>query len=260
MKHNFHTHTTRCKHAVGSDEAYVKAALKSGFDVLGFADHAPWRFDTDYVSHCRMPADQWSDYKQSVLKLKDKYQGQITIHLGLECEYYGKYLDQLRRLKDDGLEYCILACHFLDTEETNPYIGISCQNSDEEVLRYAEHTVMGIRTGLFSYIAHPDLYMMYREELSPACMEAADMICQVAKEAHMPIEYNLLGLSGELHGHPRGYPNQDFWRYVRKWDNDVILGVDAHDPKQLGDQPVWDTALSRLNAMGHRLVNTIFKE
>ena len=257
MKHNFHTHTTRCKHAVGTDEQYVKAAIESGYDVLGFADHAPWAFATDYVSHCRMPASQWTDYKQSILALKEKYQGQLDIHLGLECEFYGKYLDQLRRLKDDGLEYCILACHFLDTEESNPYIGLSCENSDEEVLRYAEHTVRGIRTGLFSYVAHPDLYMMYREELSPACMEAADTIAQAAKEAHMPLEYNLLGLSGELYGHPRGYPNGDFWRYIRKWDNDVILGVDAHDPAQLRDQHVWDTALQRLNKMGHRIVDNI---
>lgn len=256
MKHNFHTHTTRCKHAIGTDEDYVKAALESGFDMLGFADHAPWAFDSDYVSHCRMPADQWGDYKQSVLNLKDKYQGRIDIHLGLECEFYEKYIDQLKRLRDDGCEYFILACHFLHTEETNPYIGLICQD-DAEMLHYAEETVKGIRTGLFSYVAHPDLYMMPRESFSPACMEAADMICQAAKEAHMPIEYNLLGLLSELTGHPRGYPDQDFWQYVRKWDNDVILGVDAHEPAQLRNQHVWDTALKRLDALGHRLVNNI---
>ncbi len=257
MKHNFHTHTTRCKHAAGTDEQYVKAALESGFDVLGFADHAPWAFDSRYVSHCRMPAWQWNEYKESVLDLKAKYDGQIAIHLGLECEYYGKYFDQLRRLRDDGCEYFILACHFLFTEEEHPYIGSACAESDDEVLRYAEQTVQGIRTGLYSYIAHPDLYMMHRDELNPACMEAADMICQAAKEAHMPIEYNLLGLLGELTGRSRGYPNQDFWQYIRKWDNDVLLGVDAHDPAQLRNEYVWDTALKRLDAMGHRLVNHI---
>ena len=256
MKHNFHTHTTRCKHAAGTDEQYVQAALDGGFDVLGFADHAPWAFASNYVSHCRMPADQWADYKQSVLSLKEKYQGQIDIHLGLECEYYHQYIDQLRHLRDDGCEYFILACHFLHTEEHFPYIGISCQE-DDEVLRYAEQTVEAIRTGLFAYVAHPDLYMMYRNELSPVCMEAADMICQAAKEAHMPIEYNLLGLLGEMTDHPRGYPNADFWRYVRKWDNDVILGVDAHDPAQLRNNYVWDEGVRRLNAMGHHIVDNI---
>lgn len=256
MKHNFHTHTTRCKHAVGTDEQYVKAALDGGFDVLGFADHAPWAFDTAYVSHCRMLPGQWADYKQSVLSLKEQYAGRIDVHLGLECEYYACYFDQLRRLQDDGCEYFILGCHFLYSEECNPYIGTIC-TQDDSILRYAEETVKGIRTGLFSYVAHPDLYMMGRSELTPACMEAADMICQAAKEARMPLEYNLLGLLSELSGQPRGYPNHDFWSYIRKWDNDVIIGVDAHDPLQLQDVLVWETAVKRLNALGHRLVNHI---
>ena len=256
MKHNFHTHTTRCKHALGTDEEYVNAALHSGFDVLGFADHAPWAFATDYVSHCRMPADQWADYKQSILALKEKYRGQIDIRLGLECEYYPKYIDQLKRLKDDGCEYLIFGNHFLYTEEHFPYTGAQCQE-DAGVMEYAEQAVEGIRTGLFSYIAHPDLYMMHREELTPVCMEAADMICQAAKEAHMPLEYNLLGLLGELTGHPRGYPNAAFWSYIRKWDNDVIIGVDAHEPAHLRNDYVWDTAVQRLNALGHRIVDNI---
>ena len=256
MKHNFHTHTTRCKHAIGTDEQFVQAALAGGFDVLGFADHAPWAFQSDYVSHCRMLPSQWAEYRQSILTLREKYRGQIDIRLGLECEYYHQYIDQLKRWRDEGCEYFILACHFLHTEETNPYIGHSCQ-ADDEVLRYAEETVKGIRTGLYAYVAHPDLYMMYRGELSPVCMEAADMICQAAKEAHMPIEYNLLGLLGEMTGHPRGYPNADFWRYVRKWDNDVILGVDAHDPAQLSNAFVWNEGVKRLNALGHRIVDNI---
>ena len=259
MKHNFHTHTTRCKHAVGTDEQYVKAAIEGGFDVLGFADHAAWAFDTNYVSHCRMTAAQWPDYRQSVLALRDKYRGQIAIRLGLECEYYEKYLDQLRRLRDDGCEYFILACHFLHTEETHPYIG-QVSHLDDESLHYAEETVKGARSGLYAYIAHPDLYMMHRTEFTPACMEAADMICQAAKEAGMPIEYNLLGLQDAMRGHSRGYPNRDFWEYVRKWDNDVIIGVDAHDPAQLRDPLVWNTAVQQLNAMGHRIVDNIFKE
>ena len=41
MKTNYHTHTTRCMHAVGSDEEYVLSAIKGGFQILGFSDHTP---------------------------------------------------------------------------------------------------------------------------------------------------------------------------------------------------------------------------
>ena len=253
MKTNFHTHTTRCMHATGTDEQYVKAALKGGFDVLGFADHAPWFFPSGHVSHCRMPAALWGDYKASVLQLKEKYADRIQIRLGAECEYYPAYLDQLRRLRDNGFEYFILACHFLDTEETNPYTGHSCRD-DDEVRRYADAVIKGIESGLYCYLAHPDLYMMSRPAFDKVSMEAADLICQAAKEYSMPIEYNLLGLHDALRGHPRGYPCHDFWQYVRRWENDVIIGVDAHDPSMLSDQRLWDTAMNNVRDLGCHIV------
>ena len=36
MKTNYHTHTTRCMHAVGDDEDYVRSAIKGGFQELAF--------------------------------------------------------------------------------------------------------------------------------------------------------------------------------------------------------------------------------
>ena len=33
---NFHTHTSRCHHAFGNDEEFVRAAIQNGFEVLGF--------------------------------------------------------------------------------------------------------------------------------------------------------------------------------------------------------------------------------
>lgn len=249
MKTNFHTHTTRCKHAVGTDEQYVKAAIQGGFDVLGFADHAAWTFGTDYVSHCRMTPAQWPDYRASVLHLREKYAGQIDIRLGMETEYYPRYMDQLPRFREQGCEYFILAPHFLFTEEECPYTGTSCRD-DDELRRYAEQTAEAIQTGEYCYLAHPDLYMMSRREFDRASMDAADVICQAAREAHMPLEYNLLGLRDAMHGRFRGYPHTDFWQYIRKWHNDVIIGVDAHAPDWLTDLAVWEEAQKRLHALG----------
>lgn len=41
MLTNYHTHTTRCGHAEGTEEEYILTALRCGFKVLGFSDHAP---------------------------------------------------------------------------------------------------------------------------------------------------------------------------------------------------------------------------
>ena len=37
---NYHTHTTRCQHARGTEEEYVLQAIDTGFEILGFADHS----------------------------------------------------------------------------------------------------------------------------------------------------------------------------------------------------------------------------
>ena len=38
----------------GSDEDYVLSAIKGGYQELGFSDHTPWKYHTDYVADMRM--------------------------------------------------------------------------------------------------------------------------------------------------------------------------------------------------------------
>ena len=261
MKANYHTHTARCRHAMGRDEDYVRAALRAGFDELGFADHMPWPFGGGFVSSIRMGMADLPDYIASVRQLQERYAGRLRIRLGLESEYFPRYRDHMLRLRDEGISYYILGQHYADSEEDNPYVGIECM-TDEGVLRYAESTVRAIRTGLFCYVAHPDLFMRHRDdhEFTRACEQATDMICQAAREADMPIEYNLLGLNSGLRGHFRGYPSGPFWQYAKKYGNTVILGVDAHDPALLEDTSLWEMALADVDALGLRLTERLKME
>lgn len=256
MKANYHTHTERCQHALGRDEAYVQAALAAGFDILGFSDHAPWPFQNDFVSPIRMPMEDFLGYVASVKALQEKYAGQIDIRLGLESEYFPRYRDHMLRMREAGVSYFILGAHYNDSEEDHPYIGPECQ-TDEGVLRYAESAVRAMRTGLFCYLAHPDLFMRHRreDEFSPACEQAADMLCQAAREMNMPIEYNLLGLDGQRKSFSRGYPAKPFWDYARKYDNTVILGVDAHEPGNLTDLALWEAGKADVLGLGYRLID-----
>lgn len=241
---------------MGRDEDFVRAALGAGFDVLGFADHAPWPFGGGFVSPIRMPMSDLDDYIRSVTALQKRYAGEIDIRLGLESEYFPRYRDHMLRLHDMGISYFILGAHYNDSEEENPYIGPECQ-TDEGVLRYADAAVTAMRTGLFCYVAHPDLFMRHRrdDEFSKACERAADMICQAAGEMRMPIEYNLLGLDTQLRGFSRGYPSAPFWEYAKKHNNTVILGVDAHEPAHLADVSLWDTGRQNVLDMGYTLTD-----
>ena len=261
MKANYHTHTTRCQHAEGADEAYVQAALDAGFDELGFSDHAPWPFASGFVSSIRMPMTDLPGYIASVKGLREKYRGRLPIYLGLESEYFPRYRDHMLRLREMGITYLILGQHYADSEEENPYIGLECQ-TDEGILRYADAVTEAIRTGMFLYLAHPDLFMRHRraEQFDKACERASDIICQAAKEAGMPIEYNLLGLRNALDGHSRGYPSDPFWAYAKRYGNDVVLGTDAHKPSLLTDAELWTEGRKRVLDMGYNLLDHLKME
>ena len=58
MLTNYHTHTTRCGHAEGTEEEYILTALRCGYKVLGFSDHTPWAYATPgfAISGCCPPS------------------------------------------------------------------------------------------------------------------------------------------------------------------------------------------------------------
>ena len=90
---NFHTHTYRCHHAKGTDRDYVdaiEAAIKAGYTEIGFSDHVPYPFPTEYYSDFRMEPDKTEDYVNSIRTLQKEYKDKITIRLGFEVEYFSK--------------------------------------------------------------------------------------------------------------------------------------------------------------------------
>ena len=251
MKANYHTHTFRCHHATGTDEQYVRAAIDGEFEVLGFADHAPWPCKGELVANNMMQMGELSGYLQSLHNLRSRYAGRIAIPVGLESEYFAHLHDSLLLMRDMGVSYFILGQHYVDYHGKMPYTGEDGA-TDDGVLRYADAVVRGIRTGLYTYVAHPDLFMLRRREteFSGACAEAADMICQAAKEQGMPLEYNISALKNKPVD--RGFPSTAFWTHIQKHGCDAILGVDAHDPIMLSDQNYWNNGMEKICSLGYR--------
>ena len=71
MKTNYHTHTTRCHHATGSDEEFVLSAIKGGYQEIGFSDHTPWKYHTNYISDIRMLPEELPGYVESLRSLQE---------------------------------------------------------------------------------------------------------------------------------------------------------------------------------------------
>jgi histidinol-phosphatase (PHP family) len=227
MDYNLHTHTIRCSHALGQDEEYVIRAIDRGLKVFGFSDHVPLALLDGFESTYRVQTKDASDYALSVNALKEKYKEKIKIYLGFEMEYYPDIFDDmLKYVKDLGAEYLVLGQHFIGPEyprgNNNDYTYY--QTDDIKVLKkYCDLVVEGIKTGVFTYVCHPDIINFngdiktYREQV--------ERICKASKEYDVPLEINFLGIREN-----RVYPREEFWSVAGKIGSPVTFGSDAHNP------------------------------
>lgn len=248
-KTNYHTHTERCYHAWGTDEEFVQAAIKGGFTELGFSDHACWKYDSDFVAHMRMPLSVFDEYDESISNLREKYKDQIKILIGLECEYFPKYMDWLKEfIKEKKLDYVILGNHYDTTDELQLYYGRACHN-DKALKKYIDDCIAGMSTGIYSYLAHPDLFMRGREKFDDLAASESYRLCRWCKENNVILEYNL---EGARFCHERGvswYPHPEFWKIAAEIGNEVIIGVDAHHPIALESDIYYNEALKRIDEL-----------
>ena len=99
-----------------------------------------------------------------------------------------------------------------------------------------------MKTGLFSYVAHPDLYMRGYPVFDDVCEQAARAIIETAMETQTPLEYNLLGLQHSKADGKTGYPHPQFWDLVAEYKATAIIGIDAHTPDAYCDQATIEAA------------------
>ena len=234
ITNNFHTHTSRCGHAVGEDEEYVINAIKSGIKILGFSDHIP--FPGYSQPGIRMDEDLLGNYIESLTFLKEKYKNQIEIHIGLEAEYIDLFDWFYRRLLDEGkIEYLILGQHGDYNEIDGAYFYNAYHNNREMATRYVTQVIKGMESGLFKYVAHPDHFLNGYRLNDYFAESQIRQICQKSKELNIPLEVNLTYpreaiKHGGIHNGLDSYPYNKFWKIAGEYKCPVVFGIDAHDP------------------------------
>lgn len=240
---NYHTHTYRCGHAIGAEEDYIQMALNRRMKLLGFADHTPQIYPDGFESRIRMLPGQLAGYCKNLTRLQQQYAGQLDIHIGLEAEYYpALWKDLLILLGDQPVEYLILGQHWVGNEMDQPYVGRPTE--DESLLqRYCDQVLDALQTGVFSYIAHPDVInfvgsdAVYRSHMR--------RLCQGAKACGIPLEINFGGIRAHAH-----YPNRLFWEIAAEENCHAVFGIDAHSPENMLDIQAERTASAMAEELG----------
>ena len=247
---NYHTHTTRCGHASGTEEEYIRCALDADLQILGFSDHTPYPFPKNHHSHFRMSMAAFYNYVDTVSALRKTYADQLEILMGVEAEYYPKYFKEMVSiLRDQGMQYMLLGQHFLYNETE----GIGSIGPTADVARlqqYCNQTIEAMQTGLYTYFAHPDLMnfvgnpKVYRNEIRRLCREA--------NACGVPLEINLLGYREGRH-----YPDVRFWEVAAEENCKVILGVDAHQPHNFMHTQSLQTAEKMIARLGLQKLDSL---
>ena len=249
---NYHTHTYRCGHAEGDEREYAEQAAKAGLKILGFSDHTPQDyFDTSLRNRrIRMTPEELPGYAASVRRLAAEYKGTLDIRLGVEAEYYPKYFSRLlQMLRENGVEYMILGQHFLGNAIGDVYSGRRTED-ENTLVRYVSQCTEALETGLFTYLAHPDLINFGGD----AGIFDREMrrLCQAANRTGTPVEINLLGIREDRH-----YPNERFWKIAGEEGCTAVIGCDAHRPSDLPDAAGEQKALSMISRFGLKLAETV---
>lgn len=240
MDYNYHTHTYRCGHAIGEDEEYIKVSIQNGIKHLGFSDHIPFAFPDGYESFYRVKLSDALEYFENLNTLREKYKDKIEIKIGFEMEYYPNHFEKmLENAINFGAEYLILGQHFLYNEYPDGVYSADKISSKKEVIKnlkeYVKNIIDGIKSGVFSYVAHPDL--IYYAEKDLLYSDEMRKICVASREYNTPLEINLLGIRDK-----RAYPCDEFFKIAGEEQSPVVIGFDAHTPKDAFDKTSLDIA------------------
>ncbi|NOY81143.1 MAG: histidinol-phosphatase [Kiritimatiellaeota bacterium] len=259
---NWHTHTNLCKHATGSVDDYCRAAVRAGLHILGFSDHAP--LPDGRWNSVRMEWAELGGYCRALERARQTFPG-LEIRKGLECEFVPEFREAYTDvfLGEFELEYLVGGAHWYPWR--GEWVGLYGNPMDGAMLHaYADYLIASIRSGLFAFIAHPDLFGNAYPTWDADCRACSQAIIEASLEMDLPLEINAYGLRKPYVDTPAGrrpkYPWRPFWELAGELGAPAIVSSDAHRPediaaemdacfelaRQCGLQPLADPSFPRL--------------
>ena len=229
---NLHTHTFRCKHAVGDVAEYAAAAIEAGADMLGFTEHPPL-INNDAWTPFRMDEKDLDGYFE-VLETAKRDIPEIRILTGFEMDLYPRFKSYYEDtfLHRDEIDYLIGGVHWI--KHHGEWMWVK-QADSAGLLREYFHEILGLmESGLMSFITHPDSFAYGYLKWDANAEACSRDILSAAEEYRVPLEINGYGLRKPEIDTPSGprncYPLPEFWELAAEYDVTVVCNSDAHKP------------------------------
>lgn len=247
---DYHTHTPLCRHAQGWPVELARVATERGLGELGFSDHNPMPEPFD---DWRMLIGELPRYIESVAEARAQFPA-LNIKLGLECDFIpGReaWIERLAGMAD--WDYLIGSVHYLAEgwDVDNPkYLSRHTSGAEEIWASYWRTYEQCIRSGLFDFVAHPDLPKKFGVRPGGDLRRFYDGTIAALAETGTPYEINTAGLRKEC---GEQYPAFDFIQLAQSAGVPLLINSDAHSPADVAAGFEEAVALARAAGCTHTL-------
>jgi len=228
---DYHVHTPLCHHARGWPLDFCARAVELGLGELGFADHNPMPTQFD---NWRMSLDDLARYLDLVAEARETFP-QLHIKLGLECDYiagHEKWIEKLAGMAE--WDFFIGSVHYLPAGwavDDPQYISRFRGGAVEEIWEnYWRTYAAAIRSGLFDFMAHPDLPKKFGFRPPGDLRHFYEPIVDALAERDVAFEINTAGLRKDC---SELYPASDFLALAAEARVPVLINSDSHEPAEL---------------------------
>lgn len=256
---DYHTHNQLCRHAVGSLEDYVKAAIKIGLGEIGFCDHFPMYYlpENIPIEKYAMIMDEFPEYINEAERLKDKYNEQISVKLGIEVDYMERQEEEISNVLkkfSEKLDFVFGTSHVLMSRFgawcfDDPYFieNYKIYGIDAIYEQYYDKLYHLVESNLFDVVAHFDLPKKFKKfpKNHDRIFEKVIKVLESIKRKDMVIEINTSGFRKDV---KEQYPSWEIIREMHNLDIPILLGSDAHLLTEVGY--MFKEVLSKLKKIG----------
>lgn len=231
---DYHVHT-RHSDGVGEVAQYVERAIELGMPQLGIADHiAPTALmcDSRYGVNA-MPHSHLQSYVNDVRAVSARYRD-IRVLLGCEVDYMSEAHEELEAiLSRFEFDYVLGAVHYLHrlAPPTSAHATISSKNSEAVLRAYYRRISELASSGLATAVSHLDFPKRYGYPSAPVVPDEENAAITAIGRAGIAVELNT---GGWRHPPRQLFPTVRFLQGFGTAGIAVILGSDAHDPKNVG--------------------------
>lgn len=252
-----HVHTSRCRHAEGNAEDYVRVAIDKGLALIGFNEHFPMRYlpGTIPVEEYAMELEEFPEYIAELNMLKKKYEGRIDILISTEVDYYKPALDVIKKNLEPFIgefDYLYGSVHLVDdwAVDDQRFLDKFDEYDINDVwIKYYDSIIDMVNTGIFDVVGHLDLPKKYEKVPTRNLDEKIVEVLAAAKSNRMVIELNTAGLRKPI---KEIYPSRHILEMAYEHGIEVTLGSDAHAPEEVAFD--FQNAIALLKSIGYESI------